>query len=231
LVRRTIAGVEYDSRKAMDFYDAYGERESTRFEDGRSSPLSVAIHTHYLRRFVSSGDRVLDAGAGPGRFTMELARLGGRVTVIDVSPVQLELNRQRLVAAGLEDKIESRRQADILDLSAFPDGSFDVVVCYGGPLRQTTYGLARHPCCLQPCPEDLTCGPNQDCNRYWLPQGVEHWSPLSDRDKAKGKELAHRGDHVRCVQDAGRDVHRQPTVWVTVRLGVVHRKRLMSDWC
>jgi hypothetical protein len=38
---RTIAGVEYDSRKAMDFYDAYGEREWT-FLEPKSSPPDAA---------------------------------------------------------------------------------------------------------------------------------------------------------------------------------------------
>lgn len=116
------------------FFEEYGEREWLRFEDGRTSPISLAVHAHYLRRFVGARDRVLDAGAGPGRFTVELARLGATITVADLSPGQLELNRRTLIEAGLEDHIAGRVQADILDLGGFDDDAFDATVCYGGPL-------------------------------------------------------------------------------------------------
>jgi ubiquinone/menaquinone biosynthesis C-methylase UbiE len=126
--------VQYDSQRIAAFFDEYGDREWSRFEDGRTSPISLAVHAHYLRRFVRAGDRVLDAGAGPGRFTLELARLGATITVADVSPGQLEANRHTLTEAGLEERVENRVQADILDLGAFDDDAFDAVVCYGGPL-------------------------------------------------------------------------------------------------
>ncbi len=116
------------------FFDEYGDREWSRFEDGRTSPISLAVHAHYVRRFVRAGDRVLDAGAGPGRFTLELARLGATITVADVSHGQLEANRHTLTEAGLEERVENRVQADILDLGAFDDDAFDAVVCYGGLL-------------------------------------------------------------------------------------------------
>jgi ubiquinone/menaquinone biosynthesis C-methylase UbiE len=80
-----------------------------------------------LEGYVQPGDRVLDAGAGPGRFTLELLRLGAHVTALDISPGQLELLRTRVpdVEAVL---------GDITDLSRFGDDTFDVTVCYGGPL-------------------------------------------------------------------------------------------------
>jgi 2-polyprenyl-3-methyl-5-hydroxy-6-metoxy-1,4-benzoquinol methylase len=130
--------VSYDAHAAAAFYDEYGEREWTRFEDGRTGLVSFEIHLHYLERFVRPGDRVLDAGGGPGRFTIELARLGADVTVSDVSPGQLELNREHAEAAGVT--VRERVVADVCDLSYFGDGSFDAVICYGGPV---SYVLER----------------------------------------------------------------------------------------
>jgi SAM-dependent methyltransferase len=127
-------GVTYDPKRAAAFYDGYGEEEWTRFEQIRMGPANFDVHAHYLRRFVQAGDRVLDVGAGPGRFTIELARIGAEVVVADVSPGQLELNRQKVAEAGAEDSVRDRVVADVTDLSAFDDAGFDAVVCYGGPL-------------------------------------------------------------------------------------------------
>ena len=77
---------EYEREHTAAFFDEIGEGEWTRFEDGRTPPQSVAVHIRELRRFVKAGDRVLDVGAGPGRFTIELAKLGADVVVADISP-------------------------------------------------------------------------------------------------------------------------------------------------
>jgi ubiquinone/menaquinone biosynthesis C-methylase UbiE len=124
----------YDPAAAAAFYDDYAEREWMRFEDGTTSPVSLEIHRHYLRRFVRSGDRVLEVGAGPGRFTIELARIGTRVTVADVSAEQPRLNAEKVAATGLENAVEERVVADVLDLSRWADGAFDATVCHGGPI-------------------------------------------------------------------------------------------------
>src|SRR6266540_4073174 len=124
----------WDPERAASFYDEYGEREWTRFEDGRTPAPSLDVHLEHLRRYVRAGDRVLDVGAGPGRFTIELARRGADVVVADISPGQLELNKERVAAAGLEERVVERSVADVLDLSHWEDGSFDATVCFGGPL-------------------------------------------------------------------------------------------------
>ena len=125
---------DYDAAHVAAFFDDSGEQEWLRFEDGRTPPQSLAVHVEYLRRYVRPGERVLDVGAGPGRFTIELARLGADVVVADLSPVQLELNREKVAAAGLDERVAERVVADVTDLSSFGDESFDAAVCFGGPL-------------------------------------------------------------------------------------------------
>ncbi|HEU4353956.1 MAG TPA: class I SAM-dependent methyltransferase [Actinomycetota bacterium] len=126
--------VPYDRALIARFFDEYGDAEWARHETSPFARVAFHVHRHHLERFVRRGDRVLEVGAGAGRFTVELVQLGARVTATDISPEQLRLNEDHLVEAGLEDGVEERRAADVLDLSAFSDATFDAVVCYGGPL-------------------------------------------------------------------------------------------------
>lgn len=126
----------YDPGWISRFYDEAGEREWERLDPGAPAMDRVNFETHrtLLLEFVHEGDRVLEVGAGPGRFTIELARLGAQVVVADISPRQLELNREKVGGAGLEGQVEARHIVDVVDLAKFEDASFDAAVCYGGPL-------------------------------------------------------------------------------------------------
>ena len=124
----------YDPDQIRAFYDAYGEREWERFDLSPANRVNFYLHCRYLERYIQAGDHVLDVGAGPGRFTIEVAKLGATITVADISPRQLELNRVKVGEAGYEASVVDRVVADVTDLSRFPTGRFDAVVCYGGPL-------------------------------------------------------------------------------------------------
>jgi SAM-dependent methyltransferase len=130
----------YDPDYVRRHYDEFGEREWTRFETMPDNPLAPGnqvnfyLHLWHLRRQIRGGDHVLDIGAGPGRFTIELARLGARVTVGDISPAQLDLNRRKVRDAGFDAAVVDRALVDVVDLSIFPTDHFDAVVCYGGAL-------------------------------------------------------------------------------------------------
>jgi SAM-dependent methyltransferase len=128
----------YDSDHIARFYDDYGEREWERVVLDPAQRVSFEVHRRLLNEYVKAGDRVFEAGSGPGRFTIELARIGARIVVADVSPEQLRLHREK--TAEIEPAIEERAVADIVDLSRFGDGEFDAVVCYGGPI---SYVLER----------------------------------------------------------------------------------------
>jgi SAM-dependent methyltransferase len=86
-----------DDRAAVrDYYDRLGAAERDRLTADPAGRASLEVHRRFLARFVRPGDRVLEVGAGPGVFTAELARLGATVVVTDLSPVQLELNREHV---------------------------------------------------------------------------------------------------------------------------------------
>lgn len=82
------------------YYDEFGNAEWERHEKDIPGRVSLEVHRRFLARFVNPGDRVLEIGAGPGRFTLELIDLGAQVAVTDFSSVQLELNKTRLASSA-----------------------------------------------------------------------------------------------------------------------------------
>ena len=131
-------GARFDRERVAAAFDAYGEREWSRHDETPRDRVAFLIHRAFLERYVRPGDRVLDAGAGPGRFTIELARLGASVTVVDISLAQLELNERYVREAGAEGGVARRELGDVVDLSDYDDAAFDVVVCYGAVLSFVT---------------------------------------------------------------------------------------------
>lgn len=100
----------------------------------RPAGTAFEVHRRFLADHVRPGDRVLEVGAGPGRFTVALAEMGAKVVVTDVSPVQLELNEQHVSEAGVGDAAKDRFLLDIRDTARFGDREFDLALAYGGPL-------------------------------------------------------------------------------------------------
>ena len=77
---------------------------------------------------VGAGDRVLDIGCGTGSLALRCAGRAARVTGIDISPQMLDMAREKVEAAGLQDQVELREMSAIDLDETFPDGRFDAIV-------------------------------------------------------------------------------------------------------
>ena len=126
------------TERVRSHFDELGEGEWHRLDDSPRGRVAFEVHRRMLAERIRPGDRVLEVGAGPGRFTIALAELGARVTVTDISPVQLELNEQKVRESGLADAVESRTELDARDLSQF--GKREIV---------HVIQLAQDACCYQ----------------------------------------------------------------------------------
>ncbi|MBN1584082.1 MAG: methyltransferase domain-containing protein [Anaerolineae bacterium] len=128
--------VKYDPDWVKCYYDQFAEREWQRWDKSPVEHIKLEIHLHYLRTVLSPTDRILEIGAGAGRFTRELAKIVAKTVVADLSPVQLQLNRENARDWGFSGAVERWVECDICDLvgTHFQEAEFDAVVCYGGPL-------------------------------------------------------------------------------------------------
>ncbi len=89
---------------------------------------------HFLERYLPKHGLVLDAGGGPGRYTIELAKRGYDVILLDLVPEMLKLAKKRTRRAGVLRKVKQLVQGSLEDLSMFPKERFDAVLCLGAPL-------------------------------------------------------------------------------------------------
>ncbi len=124
----------YDPAFIARYFDDFGEREWTRLVNTPADEIKLHVHSHYLEQYVEQGMHVLDLGAGAGRFTQALVNLGASVVVADISPRQIELNKQFAHDLNFEHAIQDWIQLDMCDMKVFADHTFDAVVCYGNPL-------------------------------------------------------------------------------------------------
>lgn len=95
--------------------------------------LELMTTLRYLEKFLPEQGHILDAGGGPGRYTMELAQRGYQVTLIDLTPENVAFAQRMLQRKGFKRRAQAV-EGSITDLSRFPDDTFDGVVCTGGPL-------------------------------------------------------------------------------------------------
>jgi SAM-dependent methyltransferase len=81
--------------------------------------------------FAKLGDirdrEIFDFGCGDGTLSVVMARLGGRVTAVDISPELLEVARQRAAVDGVAERIDFLER-DLVE-SPLPPNTFDVAVC------------------------------------------------------------------------------------------------------
>ena len=107
------------------FYDQADE--DSRLQRSRHGQLEYAVTMKYIHRFASLGARILEVGAGTGRYSVALAKEGMNVTAVELTESNLSVLREN--SRGI-DHIASY-QGDAVDLSRFADQSFDMTLVLG----------------------------------------------------------------------------------------------------
>lgn len=116
------------------WYNARAEYEWMRlFQDGYHQ-LEYLVTMHFLEKYLPKHGVVLDAGGGPGRYSVELAQKVTGLSLLDLSPKCLEIARNQIREADVKDRVMEIIEGSITDLSRFKNEIFDAVLCLGGPL-------------------------------------------------------------------------------------------------
>ena len=122
------------------YYDGFDEWGRLESPPGR---LEFIRALDLVERYLAPESRILDLGAGPGRYAIEWARGGHRVSLADISECLLERARKQITAAGVGDQVDVISLSDAQDLRVFETGKFDAVAAFG-PFYHLITDEARH---------------------------------------------------------------------------------------
>ena len=107
-----------------DFYDSAVQGEWNRIANRPEFLLTCRM----FGRYIKPGDKVLDIGGGPGRYTLWLAEKGCDVTLLDLSDANIAFAKERAAERGLTIQAFS---GDARVADTFVRGQFDHVLLMG----------------------------------------------------------------------------------------------------
>lgn len=108
----------------IEFYNTYDEDSRLRSRHGSVEFLTTM---HYVEQYLTPKARILEIGAGTGRYSHALARQGYPVDAVELVEHNIEVF-QRNTQAGEPVTIS---QGNALDLSAIPDNCYDITLLLG----------------------------------------------------------------------------------------------------
>ena len=117
-------------------YDSDPDREWRRLVKDAYHSLEFLVTMHHLRKHLPTSGTILDAGGGPGRYSLELCRAAYQIVLLDISSRLIAVARREFASEShdVRNRLLESVVGDVRDLSRFETGRFDAVLCLGGPL-------------------------------------------------------------------------------------------------
>lgn len=116
--------IENEFEQINRTYDIFDEEHRLCSKSARVEFLTAV---KYIEKYLKPGMKILDIGAGAGAYSLYFAEKGYEVAA-------LELADSNIAAFKKNIKPEHRitlTQGNAIDLSCYPDGSFDIVLMFG----------------------------------------------------------------------------------------------------
>ena len=112
-----------NEEQLITYYNKFNEDKRLKTKHARVEYLTAMHYIHECLR-QTSGKKILDLGAGTGAYALPLFEEGYDVTAIEL--VKHNLRTMQMKAPQLD-----ARWGNAMDLSAFADDSFDVILMFG----------------------------------------------------------------------------------------------------
>lgn len=116
------------NQQMLTYYNDSGDKEWQRLE---AMWTEFFVNSTFIKRFLKPNSRILDIGAGPGRYSIALAQNGHSVWIADPAASLIDQAKQRAHEAGVLEQILGFDLLDVRDLGKFSDASFDAALAMG----------------------------------------------------------------------------------------------------
>lgn len=114
--------------EVTEYYNKTAERELERLNNPYSL-VEFESTMFLIKKYFPDKGNILDIGSGPGRYSVELAKLGYEMTLLDLSQVELDIAKEQFKHHSLESN--GFHCACALDLDRFEDNQFDSILVLG----------------------------------------------------------------------------------------------------
>ena len=109
-----------------NYYNNYDEDRRLLFQHGQVEYITTQKYIHECLE-KCGGNKIIEIGAGTGRYSLALANEGYDVTSVELIQHNIDIMLKKLTG---REKISVNR-GNALDLSVFPDGSCDITLLLG----------------------------------------------------------------------------------------------------
>lgn len=117
---------QHNLDKIIDYYTEYDEENRLNRHLGRLCPEYI-LTMDYIHKYAKPGCKILEIGAGPGTYSLQLAKEGYDVTAVELVPKNLAVLRSKIT----ENMTIKTYLGNAIDLSFLEDDSFDIVLSLG----------------------------------------------------------------------------------------------------
>ncbi|WP_054710418.1 class I SAM-dependent methyltransferase [Bacillus sp. JCM 19041] len=94
-------------------------------------PIEYQVNWYYIKKYLPQTGTILDNGAGPGKYSMELAKEGYHVTLADLTPRLVDIAKNKAIELNLKNQFNDLLVADARDLNMLGDEQFDASLMLG----------------------------------------------------------------------------------------------------
>ena len=114
-----------DEDLVRKFYKRYAEEE--RLTQSKVGKVEFLTNIYYIEKYIRSGDKILDIGAGTGEYSLYFSGKGYQVSALELFEKNIEVFRRKIDPNDSIDLV----QGNALDLSRYDDETFDIVLVFG----------------------------------------------------------------------------------------------------
>ena len=108
-----------------DYYNNYDE--DSRLIKDKAHRIEYITTTKYIDKYLKKGDRILEIGAGTGRYSINYASRGYKVDAVELVNKNLEILKSKIT----KDMDVTAIQGNAIDLSMYKEDTFDITLVLG----------------------------------------------------------------------------------------------------